>query len=155
MFDKRARRRWLMENFMNFWPPFLGAGLKVVEMNTELTKIVVELRSHFWNRNYVGVHYGGSLYSMTDPFYMLMLLENLGPNYIVWDKAATIRFRSPGLGNLRAWFELTPEAMQSIKEQVDREGKAEPKFMVQIKDKDDKLVAEVEKVISVRTRQKS
>jgi hypothetical protein len=144
----------MMENFMNLWPPFLGAGLKVVEMNEELTKIVVELRSHFWNRNYVGVHYGGSLYSMADPFYMLMLLENLGPNYIVWDKAATIRFRSPGRGNLRARFELTPQEILSIKEQADRDGKAEPKFMVQIKDKEDKLVAEVEKVISVKLKQK-
>ena len=153
LMDKRLRRRWFMETFMNLWPPFLGAGLKVKSMNKELTSILVELRPYVWNRNYVGVHYGGSLYSMADPFYMLMLIENLGANYIVWDKSASIRFRKPGRGVLQAKFDLSKESIQSIKDQCDREGRAEPKFLVQITDRDGGLVAEVEKLISVKPKQ--
>ena len=77
--------------YMNVWPPFAGAGIRVVRLDADWRAIDVEMKLRFWNSNYVGTHYGGSLYSMTDPFYMLMLIENLGREYVVWDKAATIR----------------------------------------------------------------
>src|SRR5271157_3379702 len=86
----------LMLRWINIWPPFLGAGIRVRWRSNR--HVDVELKLRAWNRNYVGTHYGGSLYSMTDPFYMLMLMENLGRDYIVWDKAASIRFRKPGKG---------------------------------------------------------
>ena len=88
--------RW----FMNLWFPFLGAGIRVTRLQSDWKAIDVEMKLRSWNSNYVGTHYGGSLYSMTDPFYMLMLIENLGRDYIVWDKAATIRFRKPGKGKV-------------------------------------------------------
>ena len=87
----------LMLRLVNIWPPMAGAGIRV-RWGADLKSVDVELKLRFWNRNYVGTHYGGSLYSMTDPFYMLMLMNNLGPGYIVWDKAAAIRFRKPGKG---------------------------------------------------------
>jgi len=65
------------------------------------------MRLRWWNANYVGTHYGGSLYSMADPFFMVMLIENLGKDYIVWDKAATIRFKKPGRGKMSAGFRLS------------------------------------------------
>ena len=71
--------------------------------------IDVEMKLRFWNKNYVGTHFGGSLYAMTDPFFMLMLLDNLGPEYLVWDKAATICFKKPGRGKVRAEFRLSDE----------------------------------------------
>jgi len=83
-----------MLHFINIWPPFLVAGIRVRWHSACCVDVEMKLRP--WNRNYVGTHYGGSLYSMTDPFYMLMLMENLGPGYIVWDKAASFRFRKPG-----------------------------------------------------------
>lgn len=93
---------------MNIWPPFLGAGIRVKEIDEEFKFARVELKSGLLNRNYVGTHYGGSLFSMTDPFYMLMLLHNLGKDYIVWDKAAEINYKKPGKGRLRADFNLPP-----------------------------------------------
>jgi hypothetical protein len=100
----------------------------------------------------VGTQFGGSLYSMTDPFYMLMLIENLGKGYIVWDKAATIRFKSPGHGTVHATFQLSEEEIEKIRATVEKDGRAEPHYQVQILDDEGKLVAEVEKVISVRAK---
>src|SRR4051812_22273637 len=94
---------------MNFWPPFLGAGIHVDFMAPDYHRIDVSMKLRFWNRNYVNTHYGGSLYSMTDPFYMLMLMQILGRDYIIWDKSASIRFKKPGMGKVRAVFELSPK----------------------------------------------
>jgi hypothetical protein len=81
---------------MNLWTPFLGAGIRVTRLQPDWKAVDVEMKLRFWNSNYVGTHFGGSLYAMTDPFYMLMLIENLGHDYIVWDKSASVRFRQPG-----------------------------------------------------------
>jgi len=92
-------KRVFLLRLMNLWPPFLGAGVRV---SPDLTSIKVEMRLRFWNQNYVGTHFGGSLFSMTDPFLGLMLFENLGANYVVLDKAASIRFTKPGKGRVRS-----------------------------------------------------
>ena len=81
---------------VNLWPPFLGAGIRVTHVAPDMKAIDVEMKLRWWNANYVGTHFGGSLFAMTDAFYMLMLMANLGRGYIVWDKAATIRYRKPG-----------------------------------------------------------
>lgn len=147
---KKARLfRWL-----GYWPPFLGAGIRVTYVADDLRKIDVELRSYPWNRNYVGVHFGGSLYAMTDPFYMLMLIEQLGPQYIVWDKSAQIRFKRPGRGRVRASFQLAAEHVAAIKSQADELEKFEPHFTVEVFDEANELVAEVDKVLSVRRKDK-
>ena len=83
---------------MRLYPPYLGAGIRVTHVSHDFREIDVRMGLHWWNRNYVGTHFGGSLYSMIDPFLMLMFLENLGRDYVVWDKAATIRFKTPGRG---------------------------------------------------------
>jgi acyl-coenzyme A thioesterase PaaI-like protein len=89
-------KKRLLLRTINAWPPFLGAGIRVTRLGPHAVDVEMKLR--FWNRNYVGTHFGGSLYAMTDPFFMLMLIENLGPEYIVWDKTATIRFKEAGTG---------------------------------------------------------
>ena len=94
----------------------------------------VEMKLRPWNRNYVGTHYGGSLYSMTDPFYMLMLMENLGRDYIVWDKAASIRFRKPGKGKVKAEFRLSDAQLDEIRDKLTTQEKYEPTFLVEVKD---------------------
>jgi Domain of unknown function (DUF4442) len=89
--NSHALRRWV-----NLWPPFLGAGIRVIRIAPDMKAVDVEMKLRWWNANYVGTHFGGSLYAMTDPFYMLMLMANLGCDYIVWDKAGSIRYRRPG-----------------------------------------------------------
>ena len=123
-------------------------------IDADFRVIDVEMKLRFWNRNYVGTHYGGSLYSLTDPFYMLMLIENLGRDYIVWDKSASIRFRRPGRGTVVAHFELTAEQIESIRQRLQAQEKIEPTFTVQVRDQAGEAVAEVEKVVQIRRKER-
>ncbi len=140
----------LMLRYINIWPPLLGAGIRVRWCSNRAVDVEMKLRS--WNRNYVGTHYGGSLYSMTDPFYMLMLMENLGRDYVVWDKAASIRFRKPGKGRVRAEFRLSDEQIDDIRDKLTTLEKYEPTFVVEVKDEAGEVVAEVQKVIHIRRK---
>ena len=145
----KRHMRWVL----NLYPPFLGAGIRIRRLQSDWKAIDVEMKLRFWNSNYVGTHFGGSLYSMTDPFYMLMLIENLGRDYIVWDKSATIRFRKPGRGKMRTEFRLTDAQLDEIRSKLQTQEKIEPTFMVQVRDESGDLVAEVEKVLHVRKKQ--
>jgi len=140
-----------MLRLINIWPPMAGAGIHS-RWSADRKSVDVEMKLHFWNRNYVGTHYGGSLYSMADPFYMLMLMNNLGAGYIVWDKAATIRFRKPGKGRVRAEFRLTDAQLDNIREQLQTLPKYEPTFTVEVKDDAGEVVAVVEKVLHIRKK---
>lgn len=139
---------------MNFWPPFLGAGIRVDFMANDYHKIIVSMKLKFWNKNYVNTHYGGSLYSMTDPFYMLMLMQILGRDYIVWDKSASIRFKKPGMGKVTAVFELTPEQIESYKKELANNDKIEPQLTVTICNEAGETVAIVEKVLHIKKKSK-
>jgi acyl-coenzyme A thioesterase PaaI-like protein len=147
------RSRWRRARFqllVNLYPPYLGAGVRVTRIADDFSAIEVELRLRPWNRNYVGTHFGGSLFSMVDPFFMIMLIELLGTGYVVWDKVGTIRFRRPGRGTVRAKLEISPERVQEIRQAADAAGKVEPTFRVEIIDAQGEVVAEVEKLISVK-----
>ncbi|MGA9385989.1 MAG: DUF4442 domain-containing protein, partial [Candidatus Sulfotelmatobacter sp.] len=124
-----ALRRWI-----NFWPPFLGMGIRIRRIAPDMRAVDVEMKLHFWNANYVGTHFGGSLFAMTDPFYMLMAMANLGSDYIVWDKAATIRYKKPGRGTVRAQFRLSDSQIDDIREKLKMLPKYEPVFTVEVKD---------------------
>jgi len=137
---------------LNLWPPFLGAGIRVKRFQPDWKAIEVEMKLRRWNSNYVGTHYGGSLYSMADPFYMLMLIENLGSDYIVWDKSATIRFKKPGKGKVTAAFRLSDEQLEQIREALKRAEKIDRIFTVEIKDESGAVVAEIEKQLHVRKK---
>ncbi len=137
---------------INLWPPLLGAGIRVRRMDPDMKAVDVEMKLRPWNRNYVGTHYGGSLYSMADPFYMLMLMANLGRDYVVWDKAATIRFKKPGKGTVRAEFRISDAQVEEIRQRLQTERKVEPTFTVEIKDESGAVIAEVEKVLYVRKK---
>jgi hypothetical protein len=147
---KALKRRLLRA--VNLWPPFLGAGIRVKRIQPDMKAIDVEMKLSFWNRNYVGTHFGGSLFAMADPFYMLMLMENLGRDYIVWDKSATIRFRKPGRGKVQAAFRLTDEQLDQIRTALQTQEKTEPTFLIKLEDESGTVIAEIEKVVHVRKR---
>lgn len=106
----------------------------------------------WFNRNDVGTHFGGSLYSMTDPFFMLMLINILGPEFIVWDQAARITFHRPGRGTVRARFVLTDENIEAIRREAESGQPVRPRFTIQVVDEEGKVVVEVEKVLYVRKK---
>jgi hypothetical protein len=137
---------------LNLYAPFLGAGIRVKRLAPGWKEVDVEMKLRWWNANYVGTHYGGSLYSMTDPFFMVMLIENLGKDYIVWDKSATIRFKKPGRGTVFAEFRLTDQQIHEIKQGLTIEKKIERVFTVEVKDESGAVIAEVEKLLHIRRK---
>jgi len=137
---------------MNFWPPYLGAGIKVALIDETKMIVEVSMKLKKLNSNYVGVHFGGSLYSMVDPFYMLILMKKLGGSYIVWDKAASIEFKSPGRGRVSCHFEISPEQVEKVIREVEEKGKCEPCFDALIYGEEGELVARVEKKLWVRKK---
>jgi hypothetical protein len=114
--------------------PFLGAGIRVDHASPALDRIRVRMPLRWWNRNLLGTHFGGSLYAMFDPFFLWMLMEHLGPGYVVWDKAATIRFRRPGRGPVTAEFVMPPDRVAAIRAAADADRKVEPTFTAQVVD---------------------
>ncbi len=147
-----TRESHALRRLVNFWPPFLGAGIRVKHIAPDMKSIDVEMKLRFWNANYVGTHFGGSLFAMTDAFYMLMLMANLGSEYIVWDKAASIRYKRPGRGTVRAEFRLADSQIEDIREKLKTLPKYEPVFSVEVKDEAGVVIAEVEKLLHVRKK---
>ena len=148
---RRRLRNWLLK-LMSFYPPFLGAGIRVVRISRDRRTFEVRMKLTFCNRNYVGTHFGGSLYAMCDPFFMLILIPALGPGYVVWDKAATIRFRRPGRGTVHATFHIPQERIEEIRRAADAGEKVEPVFKAEVVGEDGQVVVEVDKILYVRRR---
>ena len=118
---------------MKWWPPFLGAGIRVERFADDFREAVVELKLGRLNRNAVGTHFGGSLYAMTDPFFAIMLMHILGDRYLVWDKAGSIEYVAPGRGTVQARFVLTEGRIAEIRAQAEGGEKVLPEFQVEIR----------------------
>jgi len=138
---------------MNLWPPFLGAGIKVKHIAADFREVVVSLKLHWYNRNYVGTHFGGSLAAMTDPFYMLMLIHILGNEYTVWDKTSTIDFIAPGRGTVTARFRLNDDQIAEIKNETADRKAYFPALSADIVNESGEVVARVNKKLYVRKKQ--
>ena len=104
-----------LRRLMNLWPPFLFTGIRVLDISADWRRARVLLRRHWYNRNYVGTHFGGSLFAMTDPFWMILTMQRLGRDYIVWDKAGEIEFVAPGREDVFAEFHVDDAMLEGIR----------------------------------------
>ena len=137
---------------MNLWPPFIGAGIHVEHLASDYLEARVRMRLGLLNRNYMGTHFGGSLYAMTDPFFALLVMHQLGRDYVVWDKASSIDYKLPGRGTVRASFRITTEQVEDILQATAGGQKYEPTFAVDVVNRHGEVVATVEKTIYVRRK---
>jgi len=137
---------------MNLWPPFIGAGIHVERIAPDYLEAVVRMRMGLLNRNYMGTHFGGSLYAMTDPFFALLVMNRLGRQYVVWDKSSSIDYKLPGRGTVRATFRITPEQVDEIRQATAGGGKYEPVFDVDVMNHQGEVVATVAKTLYVRRK---
>ncbi|MDH5721541.1 MAG: DUF4442 domain-containing protein [Spirochaetia bacterium] len=135
---------------LNYYPPYLGAGVKVVYISPDFLTFRVQMKLRWFNKNYMGTHFGGSLYSMCDPFFMIILIENLGDEYIVWDKAAKIDFIKPGKGKVIAQFSIDPNTIDIIKKEVSEKKKILKIFHAEIMNEENQVIARLEKTLYIR-----
>ncbi len=139
------------KKLVSIYPPYRGAGIKV-RFSPDGTRITSEMKLRWYNRNYMGTHFGGSLYSMCDPHFMWLLIDHLGPDYIIWDRSATIHFKKPGKGRVRACFHIPGEEYQEIRSRADRGETVYPLFKTEVIDKEGNIVAIVEKELYVKKK---
>jgi len=137
---------------MNLWPPFLFSGIRILEFAPDFRYVKVKLKKGRLTSNYVGTLFGGALFSMTDPFFMIMAMKNLGPNYIVWDKRGEIEFVSLGKEAVYGEFKISDEDLTDIKNNVSKDGKYLKWFEVEIKTAEGTLVAIIKKQIYFRAK---
>ena len=137
---------------LNIYPPYLGAGVKVNYISEDWKELHVSMALRWYNRNAVGTHFGGSLYAMIDPHLMLLLMQLLGRDYLVWDKSANIEFVKASKKKVRSVIKISDEALEEICRSTANGDKYFAKFNVEIRDADDELVARVKKVIYVRRK---
>ena len=147
----RLPASWLRILF-NQWRPFWGAGITVDWISPDFSTIKASLTLHWYNQNYVGVHFGGSLFVLTDAFYMLILMRQLGADYIVWDKAAYIEFKKPGRGRVHAVFSFTSEEIAAIRATADSQEKYVFERLVDVIDEQGDVVASAVKTLYVRRK---
>lgn len=139
----------------NLWPCFRGTGARVAFIASDWSEVRVRLPLSWRTRNYVGTIFGGSLYGGVDPIYMLMLIHRLGPDYVVWDKAASIRFRKPGRSTLYATFQVNEPEVAEIRRLLQDQPKVDRTYPVELRDAEGVVHAEVQKVIHISRRDPS
>lgn len=137
---------------MNLWPPFLFTGIHVAAISPDWRHARVELRMRPWNRNYVRTHFGGSLFAMTDPFWMLLLMPLLGRDYYVWDQSGAIDFLKPGRGTVSARFDIDDAVLEEIRQATAGGGKYLRWFENDVVDAEGDVVARVRKQVYVRRK---
>jgi len=142
----------LFRHGINLWPPFLFAGIHVTDVSDDYRYVRVELRMRPWNRNYVGTHFGGSLFAMTDPFWMLTVMQNLGRSYYVWDRAGEIEFMKPGRGTVVAEFRLDDALLDGLRNETADGQKHLHWFSNDIVDAQGEVVARVRKQVYLRLK---
>jgi len=142
----------IAKTWLNFYPPYLGAGVKCTYISPDWDELHVEMKVRWYNKNKVGTHFGGSLYSMTDPHLMLLLMQKLGKGYYVWDKSADIDFIKATKKPVKAVIKLTTARLDEIKAKTDNGEKFLPEFELDIIDSDKELIAKVNKTLYIKKK---
>lgn len=150
---KESLRTRLTRWGFNLWPCYWGTGARVTHIAADWMTVRVRLPLSWRTRNVVGTIFGGSLYAAVDPFFMIMLMKNLGPGYEVWDKAAAIRFRKPGRTTLTATFQVDSQELETIRSLLADAPKVDRTYRVALADAQGTVHAEIEKVIHIARRQ--
>ena len=141
-----------LRRMMNVWPPFLFGGIRVLEIADDWRYARVRLKLAWYNRNYVGSHFGGNLFAMTDPFWMILVMECLGREYIVWDKAGEIAFVKPGREDVFAEFRVDDALLDELRAATAHGDKALRWCETQVKTAAGDVVAVVRKQLYVRRK---
>ena len=141
-----------LRRILNWWPPYLFSGIRLERLDDDWRHARVRLKLRWYNRNYVGTQFGGNLFSMVDPFWMILVMERLGREYIVWDRAAEIEFVAPGRGDVYAEFHVDDALLDELRAATAGGEKHLRWFDTEIRAADGELVARVRKQLYVRRK---
>lgn len=142
----------LLQRFMRYWPPYLGAGIKPVYMAEDGSRSIVTHEPNVLTRNLVGTAFGGTMLSMTDPFFMFAGVYGLGKEYLVWDVGAEAKFLKPGRGKLTADMQVSDETLELIRANTAEGQKYLHWFEVDITDEQGDVVAKVRRQVYFRKK---
>jgi len=154
-------KRWLhklaasprgIKLMFRLWPPLWFTGIRFAEVSDDLRSLTTTMSMRVYNKNIMGVHFGGSLFAMTDPCYMMLLMTALGKNYVVWDKAASIEFVKPGKGLVKAHFALSQGDLDDILEKTAGGNKYFKVMPVTITDETGDTVALLQRTLYIRKK---
>lgn len=135
-----------------FFPAWRGTGARVKYIAHDYREVRIELPLSWRTKNYVGTIFGGSLYASVDPIFMIQLMLILGRDYVVWDKAASIRFRKPGRSTLAATFKIDDAELETIRQLTAGGDPVDRVYNVDLVDAEGVVHASVEKTIYIRKR---
>jgi acyl-coenzyme A thioesterase PaaI-like protein len=141
-----------LRRILNLWPPFLFSGIRVEDWSDDWRYARARLKLRWYSRNFVGTQFGGSLFAMTDPFFMISTLQVLGRDYIVWDKAAAIDFVAPGRTDVVAEFRIDDAVLDQIRAATAGGEKYLHWFEADVKTDAGELIARVRKQVYVRRK---
>jgi hypothetical protein len=132
---------------------YRGTGGRLKYIAEDWTELKLELPLSGRTRHYVGTMFGGSIYSAVDPIYMLMLIHRLGPEFVVWDKSASIQFKKPGRDTLHANFTISDDELAAIRSALEEQRSVNRSYMISLVDGSGTVCAPVEKIIYIRRRE--
>ena len=139
---------------LNLIPCYRRTGARIDRIDHERREVIVKLPLNWKTRGFFGTMFGGSMYGAVDPVYMVMLNKLLGPEFVVWDKAASIRFRRPGRTALYARFTLAEDELDGIRAELERSASVERTYQVELKDEEGEVYASIEKTLHIKRREK-
>ncbi|TGN40449.1 DUF4442 domain-containing protein [Marinobacter confluentis] len=141
-----------LKRLLNVYPPYLGAGIRIQYVSDDWKELHVGMPLRWYNRNAVNTHFGGSLYSMVDPHLMLLLMQLLGRDYLIWDKAADIEFVKAGKKKVTSVIRIEDGDLEDIKHKTAGGEKYLPEFTIDVVDEANELIARVRKTLYVRKK---
>ncbi|HET9596073.1 MAG TPA: DUF4442 domain-containing protein [Anaeromyxobacteraceae bacterium] len=143
----------LERHALNFFPAYFGTGARIVYISRDWREVRIELPLSLRTRNYVGTIFGGSMFASVDPIHMVMLIKNLGPDYLVWDKSSSIRFLRPGRETLSARIAIGEDELDAIRSELAGARSLERTYAIELVEPAGKVCARVEKVVYVRRKE--
>ena len=138
----------------NLLPAYCSTGARITYISHDFREVIIRLPLSWQTRNYVGTIFGGSMYAAVDPVYMLMLIKNLGREYIVWDKSACITFKKPGRSTLFARFLIDENELAAIRRELEHTRHVDRTYHVDIVNGHGTVHASVDKVVYVRRKER-
>ncbi|MCA0131363.1 DUF4442 domain-containing protein [Winogradskyella alexanderae] len=133
----------------NWSPMYRRTTAKIIEVSDDLLYIKIRLKLNWKNRNYAGTMFGGSMLAATDPIYMIQLIQILGDNYVVWDKAVDAKYKKPAKGTIYGEFIFTEEEIEKIKEKIKNDNQLDIVKAMSLVDENNNTIASFNKTLYI------